>query len=163
MTAPAGPRRRYRILLRGECKHLLTGLSDGLLVESGRGWTCVMASVRDESELYGLLERFQEFALHVTSLNELGGCVPAAGVEDDDVEKSGLDSRTHALVRLAALVAASESPASCDQAVATALDHGVTLEEIAGLLVALVPTAGAARVTAAEPAIRGTIDRATAG
>jgi len=136
MTAPAGPRRRYRILLRGECKHLLTGLSDGLLVESDRGWTCVMASVRDESELYGLLERFQEFALHVASLNELGGCVPAAGAGDDTIEKSGLDPRTHALVRLAALVAAGETQASCDQAVAAALDHGVTRDEIAGVLVA---------------------------
>jgi alkylhydroperoxidase/carboxymuconolactone decarboxylase family protein YurZ len=136
MTAPAGPRRRYRIILRGECKHLLAGLSDGLLVESGRGWTCVLASVRDESELYGLLERFQEFALHVISLNELGGCVPADGAEDDTIEKSGLDSRTHALVRLAALVAAGESQASCDQAVAAALDHGVTLAEIAGVLAA---------------------------
>ncbi len=75
MTAPAGPRRRYRISLRGECKYLLTGLFDGLLIESCRGWTCVMASVRDESELYGLLERFQEFALHIVSLNELGADV----------------------------------------------------------------------------------------
>ncbi len=74
MTAPAGPR-RYRIILRGECQHLLAGLLDGLLVETCRGWTCVLASVRDESELYGLLERFQEFALHIVSLNELGADV----------------------------------------------------------------------------------------
>jgi hypothetical protein len=72
MTASINPASRYRIILRGECKHLLTGLHDELLVESGHGWTCVMASVRDESELYGLLERFQEFALHIVSLNELG-------------------------------------------------------------------------------------------
>jgi hypothetical protein len=31
-----------------------------------------MASVRDESELYGLIDRLQEFALHIVSLNELG-------------------------------------------------------------------------------------------
>ncbi|HTS95838.1 MAG TPA: hypothetical protein VMI33_04390 [Streptosporangiaceae bacterium] len=74
MTAPAGPR-RYRIILRGECQHLLAGLLDGVLVETCRGWTCVLASVRDESELYGLLERFQEFALHIVSLNELGADV----------------------------------------------------------------------------------------
>ena len=72
MTPPAGSCRRYRIILRGECQHLLTGILDGLLVENGRGWTCIMASLRDESELYGLLERFQEFALHIVSLNELG-------------------------------------------------------------------------------------------
>jgi alkylhydroperoxidase/carboxymuconolactone decarboxylase family protein YurZ len=152
MTAPAGPRRWYRIILRGECKQLLAGLSDGLLVESGRGWTCVMASVRDESELHGLLERFQEFALHLVSLNELGACP-----EDDRAGQPGLDARTGALVRLAALVAADESRAACDQAVATALDHGVTDDEITGVL-ALLPGAGAARISAAGPAV----DRATA-
>ena len=75
MAAPAGPNRRYRIVLRGECKNLLAGLLDELHVESGHGWTCVLASVRDESELYGLLERFQEFALQIVSLNELGADV----------------------------------------------------------------------------------------
>jgi hypothetical protein len=72
MTASIGSSSRYRIILKGECKHLLTGLLDELQVESGHGWTCVIASVRDESELYGLLERFQEFALHIVSLNQLG-------------------------------------------------------------------------------------------
>jgi alkylhydroperoxidase/carboxymuconolactone decarboxylase family protein YurZ len=132
MTAPAGPRRRYRIILRGECKHLLTGAGDELLIETGRGWTCVMASVRDESELYGLLERFQEFALPMVSLSDLGTC-PDAG----DIARSGLDPRTRALVRLAALAADGESQDTYDQAVATALDHGVTPGEIAGVLAAL--------------------------
>jgi hypothetical protein len=71
MTAPAWPR-QYRIILRGECKQLLAGMVGDFSVQTGRGWTCVMASVRDESELYGLLDRFQEFALHIVSLNELG-------------------------------------------------------------------------------------------
>jgi hypothetical protein len=70
MTAPASPC-RYRIILRGECQHLLTGLLDGARVESGQGCTSVLASVRDDSELYGLLDRLQEFALHIVSLNEL--------------------------------------------------------------------------------------------
>jgi hypothetical protein len=34
-----------------------------------------MASVRDESELYGLLDRFHDFGLHIVSLNELGADV----------------------------------------------------------------------------------------
>jgi hypothetical protein len=75
MTPPAGSCRRYRIILRGECQHLLTGILDGLLVENGRGWTCIMASLRDESELYGLLDRFHELSLHIVSLNELGPCI----------------------------------------------------------------------------------------
>lgn len=67
--------RRYRIILRGECQQMLTDILEESAVESGRGWTCIVASVRDESELYGLLDRFQEFALHIVSLNELGSDV----------------------------------------------------------------------------------------
>jgi hypothetical protein len=74
MTPPAD-RRRYRIILRGQCSQLLAGVFDDLLIETCRGWTCVTASVRDESEFYGLLDRFQEFALHIVSLNELGADV----------------------------------------------------------------------------------------
>jgi len=72
MSGSANNRQRYRIILRGECQQLLASILDGFSVESGRGWTCIMASVRDESELYGLIDRLQEFALHIVSLNELG-------------------------------------------------------------------------------------------
>ena len=82
MSGPANHRQRYRIILRGECQQLLASILDGFTIESGRGWTCIMASVRDESELYGLLDRLQEFALHIVSLNELGSDVlrPRAAV-----------------------------------------------------------------------------------
>ena len=72
MSGSASHRQRYRIILRGECQQLLTSILDGFAVESGRGWTSITASVRDESELYGLIDRLQEFALHIVSLNELG-------------------------------------------------------------------------------------------
>ncbi len=74
MTLTAA-RRRYRIILRGDCARLLASILDDATVESSRGWTCVLASVRDDSELYGLLDRFEEFALHIVSLNELGADV----------------------------------------------------------------------------------------
>ena len=63
---------RYRISLRGECGPLVAGLFGDVAIESGRGRTCIIASVQDESELYGLLDRFQDLALHLVSLNELG-------------------------------------------------------------------------------------------
>ena len=75
MSGSANHRQRYRIILRGECQQLLTSILDGFAVESGRGWTSITASVRDESELYGLIDRLQEFALHIVSLNELGSDV----------------------------------------------------------------------------------------
>ena len=158
MTPSVAAGRRYRIILRGECKHLLAGMLDGLLVETCRGWTCVMASVRDESELYGLLERVQEFALHIISLSDLG-----PDPEADAASQPGLDARTRALVRLAALVATGEPQTGYGQAVATALDHGVTRDEIADVLAVVLPGQDAARRTAAGPAILGAIDRAVAG
>jgi hypothetical protein len=69
------PRRRYRIILRGDCAQLLADVLDDATIESSRGWTCVLASVRDDSELYGLLDRFEDYALHIVSLNELGADV----------------------------------------------------------------------------------------
>jgi len=84
---------------------------------------------------------------------------PATGIEDDNIEVSGLDARTHAMVCLAALIVGGERGTTYDQHVATALDHGVTPDEIAGVLVALLPTAGAARVAAAAAAIRAAIER----
>jgi alkylhydroperoxidase/carboxymuconolactone decarboxylase family protein YurZ len=83
----------------------------------------------------------------------------ATGPEDGNIEESGLDARTHAMVCLAALVAVGECGATYDRQVATALDHGVTPDEIAGVLVALLPTAGVARVSAAASAIRAVIER----
>ena len=72
---PTVPRRRYRIILRGDCARLLAAVLQDATIESSRGWTCVLASVRDDSELYGLLDRLEEFALHIVSLNELGADV----------------------------------------------------------------------------------------
>ena len=179
-----GRPRLYRIILRGECGQLMAAVLDGLLIESCQGWTSVMALVRDEPELYGLLDRFQDFALHVVSLNELGGDVlrshasgrpvesvrprrtasaewlkgaaagdpamlgAAAGPATDNLEQSGLDMRAHAMARLAALVVGGEPGTAYIEHVVSALGHGVTLDEIVGVLVTLLPTVGAARVAA---------------
>jgi len=63
---------RYRIVVRDDCGDLLASLVEGLSIESGGDQTSIVASVRDESELYGLLDRFHELALHIVSLHELG-------------------------------------------------------------------------------------------
>src|SRR5260370_2119796 len=49
MTAPDDRVQRYRIVARGESPVLLGGVADGLQIESGRGWTSVVPSVRDEA------------------------------------------------------------------------------------------------------------------
>jgi alkylhydroperoxidase/carboxymuconolactone decarboxylase family protein YurZ len=87
---------------------------------------------------------------------------PGIGLEADNIDESGLDVRTYALVRLAAVVTAGESGVGYDRHVAAALDQGVTLDEIIGVLVALLPTVGVTRVTAAAPDVFGAISRVAA-
>jgi alkylhydroperoxidase/carboxymuconolactone decarboxylase family protein YurZ len=69
--------------------------------------------------------------------------------------------RSHPLVRLAGLVAtgAGDMPSAYRWHVIQALDRGVTIDEIAGVLMALLPTVGTARVAAAASAIRAVLDR----
>jgi alkylhydroperoxidase/carboxymuconolactone decarboxylase family protein YurZ len=66
-------------------------------------------------------------------------------------EKTGLDPRTDALVKIAVLIALDAPPASYMWQVATALDNGATPEDIVGVLRAVAPQVGGPRVVAAAP------------
>jgi 4-carboxymuconolactone decarboxylase len=87
---------------------------------------------------------------------------PAPGAAAENVEESGLDMRTHALVRLAALVVAHGPGTTYDEHIAAALDHGVTPDEITGVLVALLPAVAPGCVTAAAPSFLDSLARVTA-
>jgi hypothetical protein len=72
MTTPSASPRRYRISVGGNCGELLASGIDGIEVESVLdGTTTVVVGVRDDAEFYGLLDRLQDFALHIVSLTEL--------------------------------------------------------------------------------------------
>lgn len=71
----------------------------------------------------------------------------------DNLEQSGLDPKTYSLVRIAALVAIDAPPASFIWNIQMALDMGVTPDDIMGVLIALAPTVGLARIVAAAPEI----------
>jgi len=72
MIKPTSDARRYRIVIRGECGRLLTGLVDNIQdVTSQNGDTCVVALVRDAPEFWGLMDQLQDLALHVVSLQDL--------------------------------------------------------------------------------------------
>jgi alkylhydroperoxidase/carboxymuconolactone decarboxylase family protein YurZ len=91
------------------------------------------------------------------------GPAPGSGPEADNIDESGLDVRSYALVRLASLVTAGAPGEGYDRHIAAALDRGVTLDEIIGVLVALLPMVGVARVTEAAPDIFAAISRVAAG
>jgi alkylhydroperoxidase/carboxymuconolactone decarboxylase family protein YurZ len=65
----------------------------------------------------------------------------------------GLGPRGVALVKIAALVAIDAPPASYLWQVGAALDAGVTPRDILGILAAVAPQVGLARVVAAAPEI----------
>jgi 4-carboxymuconolactone decarboxylase len=184
---PGNHARWYRIVVRGEAGSLLTASLGETEVTSFRGWTAITASVQDMPGFYGLLDRLEDFALRVVSVNELadpgagaaGGSDrtgeawlagaaghdpavlgPSLSLAEDSGGILGLDMRARPLVRLAGLVAtgAGDELAAYRWHVNQALDRGVTIEEIAGVLMALLPTVGTARVTAAASAIRRVLD-----
>lgn len=66
-----------------------------------------------------------------------------------NVENSGLDPKTHALCRLAALVSIDAPLASYAWQTEVAMECGVTVDDMVGVLISLAPTVGMARVVGA--------------
>lgn len=77
----------------------------------------------------------------------------AVGLREANREASGLDARTFALSKIAALIALDAPPASYAWQVANALDDGATPEDILGVLRAIAPQVGGPKVVAAAPEI----------
>jgi 4-carboxymuconolactone decarboxylase len=64
---------------------------------------------------------------------------------------AGIDERTHALIRIGALIALDASAPAYMDSVNKARRAGATDEEIVGTLITLLPTVGVARVVTAAP------------
>jgi 4-carboxymuconolactone decarboxylase len=71
--------------------------------------------------------------------------------ESTNLAESHLDPKTHALVRLAALIAIDSASPGYMSTLATAQRRGATDDEIAGCLIAVLPATGVARVVSAAP------------
>ena len=74
-------------------------------------------------------------------------------LREAEQQKTGLDARTFALVKIAALVALDAPPASYLWQIANALDAGATPADLIGVLRAVAPQVGGPRVVAAAPEI----------
>jgi alkylhydroperoxidase/carboxymuconolactone decarboxylase family protein YurZ len=88
----------------------------------------------------------RRLALHddqfVESVLRLGGAT---------VDVSGLDQKTHALVRLGASLAIDATVGSYRSNVEMALAAGASVDEIVGTLIAVAPDVGVIRAVAAAP------------
>ncbi|HSK91246.1 MAG TPA: carboxymuconolactone decarboxylase family protein [Euzebyales bacterium] len=68
-------------------------------------------------------------------------------------DMSCIDARTHALVRLGALIALDAPVVSYQSCIAMALAAGATADDIVDTLIAVAPIAGEVRLVAAAPGI----------
>jgi 4-carboxymuconolactone decarboxylase len=75
------------------------------------------------------------------------------GLRELSRESTGLDSRTFALVKIAALIALDAPPASYAWQIANAVEDGASPEDILGVLRAVAPQVGGPKVIAAAPEI----------
>jgi alkylhydroperoxidase/carboxymuconolactone decarboxylase family protein YurZ len=92
-------------------------------------------------------------ALAGISAGDLTILEEAVGIREAHLASTGLDARTFALVKIAALIALDAPPASYAWQVGNALDEGATPEDVLGVLRAVGPQVGGPRVVAAAPEI----------
>src|SRR3954451_10478677 len=73
------------------------------------------------------------------------------GMGQDTIEASGLDQKTKAMVRLAALLAVDAAQRASNASAELALASGTSFDEIVGILVAGASAIGLGRVVSAAP------------
>ncbi len=78
----------------------------------------------------------------------------------DSIEASSLDPKSLMLVRIAGLVAVDAPPASYLLNIGTAGETGVDAEQVQGVLVALAPIVGTARIASAATKLVRALDLA---
>ena len=92
-------------------------------------------------------------ALSALSIGDGNALAAMIGIREEYQAGTGLDSRTFALVKIAALIAIESPPASYAWQIANALEEGATPEDILGVLRAVAPQVGGPRVVSAAPEI----------
>ena len=83
-------------------------------------------------------------------------------MNDGVPERSGLDPETFMLVRIAALASSSAPPESYLLNLGMAADLGLSVEQVQGVLIAIAPVVGGARVADAGNSIAQALGIATA-
>ena len=81
-----------------------------------------------------------------------------AGMTADSIEASSLDTETLILVRIAALAAVDAPPVSYLLNLGAAREVGLDAEQVRGVLAAVAPIVGTARVASATGKIAGALD-----
>jgi hypothetical protein len=75
MTA-GPPGTTYELVLRGEIGDHFAVRFDGMRVTRSEGRTILRGPVRDQAQLYGVIERIQELGIELVSVNPLDASRP---------------------------------------------------------------------------------------
>ena len=59
---------RYRIILRGRLSERFESAFDGMALEPGPNQTVLVGDVRDQAQLYGLLDRLRDFGIELIAV-----------------------------------------------------------------------------------------------
>ena len=59
---------RYRIVLRGRLSERFESAFDGMALEAGPNQTVLVGEVRDQAQLYGLLDRLRDFGIDLVAV-----------------------------------------------------------------------------------------------
>jgi len=62
----------YRIVVRGELDDRFAYLFDGMQMHRVEGTTVLTGGVHDQAQLHGLMQRLEELALELLSVEQLG-------------------------------------------------------------------------------------------
>jgi 4-carboxymuconolactone decarboxylase len=92
-----------------------------------------------------------EQALRKLALNDEKVVASMLAQSNPEIGDCCQDPQTLALVRLAALIASAGTPGSYQSVVDGALAAGAVSEDLVGVLMAVAPTIGSARLVAAAP------------
>jgi alkylhydroperoxidase/carboxymuconolactone decarboxylase family protein YurZ len=74
-------------------------------------------------------------------------------LQADNLTESALDKKSFAVARIAALVALGADESSFVMTIGVATEWGVTADDVAGVLIALAPVVGTARIMQAAPKV----------
>jgi hypothetical protein len=77
---------RYRICVRGRLTERLGSAFEGMSLEPGHGQTALVGKIRDQSHLYGVLDRVRNLGLELVSVEASPGASRPDDQEPDDQE-----------------------------------------------------------------------------
>ena len=63
---------RYRIVLRGRLSERFETAFEGMALEAGPNQTVLVGEIRDQAQLYGLLDRLRDFGIDLVAVEPAG-------------------------------------------------------------------------------------------